>query len=247
MYWRFLLTLLVASFLMPFAYSLLTLPSTGIGLLVVRFGFTANGERRIPFFLWPFLLMGMVWTFLVFALWAGYCAWVTTQTVALPSVTHDWLYYVTAFSLLVGPIRYMAAKEETLTPKTERPKSGYRAYPVILVSTAYVAFCIWPSLMSPGKFILGWLGPRIEESKNADASEKSTDLACPPNDYIYVQHTKCNPSPDSFPAGYFSNSGVTTKLACYNPTTGKLAPDDFEQFSGRLRECPKGELMVKKK
>jgi len=71
--------------------------------------------------------------------------------------------------------------------------------------------------------------------------------ACPPSGYVYVEKIGCNASPKTLPKDYFSNSGVNTKFACYDPTTGKLTPDFFERFGGKMTECPKGKSLVTKR
>ena len=71
--------------------------------------------------------------------------------------------------------------------------------------------------------------------------------ACPPNGYKFVDNVGCNDSPKTLPRDYFNNSDVNTKFACYNTETGKLTPDFFEQFGGKMRECAKEQVMVTKK
>ena len=86
---------------------------------------------------------------------------------------------------------------------------------------------------------------KAAESQRVVVGEEDID-ACPPNGYHYVEKIGCNDSPKTLPKEFFNNSDVKTKLACYNPATGKLTPDPFEEFGGKMRNCSKGELMVSK-
>jgi len=137
---------------MPFAFALLSLPGIGVAFIVF-----ALKERGLPWLIFlPLMIVGGAWLFTLFFVWAAFCAGITTFTVSNPSVTHNWVYYITAFFLFESPIGYMASKEEELS---ERQASVQVPITVwwLIATVMFVVLCIWPGLASPAQPVLKWI------------------------------------------------------------------------------------------
>ena len=148
MYWRFLLGLFLVSLVFPFIYSFLVLP-----VLALAIGSAAAKERSATrhTLASPLLVAAFIGQLYILCGWAAYVAARTLVTTSREAVTQDWIYYVTAFFLLLGPLSYMASKE---------PEGGSTGTVIhtLAAGLAFLLFCIWPSLMAiPYGWFLRWI------------------------------------------------------------------------------------------
>lgn len=86
-------------------------------------------------------------SFYVFSGWAAYCSVYVSRYIAVPEVTHEWLYYVTGAIWSNIPAGN-AARDPSLHP--------FKGCLLLLSSIgAYIVFLLWPELVSN---LYGWTG-----------------------------------------------------------------------------------------
>lgn len=151
-YLKFALMLGIASFMFPMIYAFCMLPLFGLAAGGVKLH-GVDGEHRpwilraIAYVLFAILAVGTIY---IFCGWSAYVAFRTVITTLNPKVSHDWIYFLTGFTLCHGPLGYMASKDR------DGKNSG--CFVIMLTMAAYVVFCLWPGLaMLP----YGWFLSRL--------------------------------------------------------------------------------------
>ena len=98
----------------------------------------------------PFIFIANVGQAYFWILWAAYCAFTILFYKDSPSVFHNWLYYVTGFFTVTGPIGWLSHKEkQTATSKDELQKiQGGTFYYSLIAIVAFIVFCIWTNLLN---------------------------------------------------------------------------------------------------
>ena len=142
MFWRFFLGLLVLSFVFPKACALLCLPF--IGVITLALGVREKAGRTTVLSR-VLVATGFVGNTYVFLGWSAFCASVVLLFVEKPEVHHSWLYYVLGFFFCNSPLAFMALHEA--------PGSRGVGLQMGSAMVAYVAFCVYPTLMWPW----GWI------------------------------------------------------------------------------------------
>lgn len=155
-YWRMLLRFIISDFISIFIFSwfviALMLPLAPIGLLGDKLNSGFATVISIPLIVIAGIGQAYFWI-----LWASYCTQTVQIFIASPTVTHSWIYYVTGFFSVTGPIGYLSSKESQSASSYEeqkRIKTGTVYYSLIAV-VAFIVFCVWTDLLS-SKY-LSWL------------------------------------------------------------------------------------------
>lgn len=155
-YWRMLLRFIISDFISIFIFSwfviALMLPLAPIGLLGDKLNSGFATVISIPLIVIAGIGQAYFWI-----LWASYCTQTVQIFIASPTVTHSWIYYVTGFFSVTGPIGYLSSKESQAASSYEeqkRVKTGTVYYSLIAV-VAFMVFCVWTDLLS-SKY-LSWL------------------------------------------------------------------------------------------
>jgi len=155
-YWRMFLRFIISDFISIFIFSFfviaLMLPLAPLGLLGDKIN---SGFATVISF--PLIIVAGVGQAYFWVLWAAYCTQTVQIFIASPTVTHSWIYYVTGFFSVTGPIGYLSSKESQSTNSYEeqkRIKSGTFYYSLVAI-VAFIVFCIWTGLLS-NKY-LSWL------------------------------------------------------------------------------------------
>ena len=155
-YWRMVLRLfisiIVSTFIFSFIVIALLLPLAPIGLLTEKINKGLATIISIPFIIIAGLGQAFFWV-----LWAAYCAYTIQFYMDSPTVSHNWLYYITGFFTVGTPIGWLSSKEKQSTVSYEEQKKiqGGTLYYGLIAVVAFIVFCIWTNL--PDYKYISWL------------------------------------------------------------------------------------------
>lgn len=147
-YWRMFLRFLISDFvaitIFSFLIMALVLPFAPIGLLFEKFNKGLLNVLSIPFLVIAGIVQAYFWI-----LWAAYCVFTIHFYMDSPSVSYNWLYYLTGFFSVTGPIGFISNKESQSVNAYEEQKkikSGTLYYSLIAI-VAFLVFCIWADML----------------------------------------------------------------------------------------------------
>jgi len=94
--------------------------------------------------------------FFFWGAWAAYCALQATLYVADPNTTFHWLYYVSAFLAVSGPLAYLTHREMSTAGSADEAQRVWQGarWHSWFTRAAFIAFCIWPVSAA---WSYGWL------------------------------------------------------------------------------------------
>lgn len=147
-YWRMFLRFLISNFVSILVFSffvfVLLLPLVPIVLLAEKIN-----KGLLTILSIPFMIIAGVGQAYFWILWAAYCAFTIRFYMDSPAVSHNWLYYVTGFLSVTGPIGWLSNKEkQTATSYDEQKKNqGGTFYYSLIAIVAFIVFCIWTNLL----------------------------------------------------------------------------------------------------
>jgi len=147
-YWRMFVRLIISDFLSIFVFSFfliaLLLPLAPIGLLAEKLN---NGLLTILSI--PFMIIAGIGQAYFWVLWAAYCAYTIQFYMDSPTVSHNWLYYITGFFSVTGPIGWLSHKERQSATSYEEQKKiqGGTTYYSLIAIVAFIVFCVWTNLL----------------------------------------------------------------------------------------------------
>ena len=148
-YLKYVFIIFIFSMLFPIIFSLLALPLDGLAAGAAKASKTADGSPPSPAYrMLVYVLMAVIFVGFLYLIcgWSAYVAIFTHKITLLPSVQHDWFYFVSGFFLCHGPLGYMASKEG------KDQQSGSCLH-ILAAMAAYIVFCIWPAVAEP---LYGW-------------------------------------------------------------------------------------------
>lgn len=146
-YWRMLLRFLISDFAALIIFSFfviaLLLPLVPIGLLGEKLNSGVSAALSIPF-----LIIAGAGQLYFWMLWASYCTFTIKHYMDSPTVTHNWLYYLTGFFAVSAPIGWLGNKESQGQNYEDRKNTqkGTVYYSLIAI-ICYIVFCIWTNLL----------------------------------------------------------------------------------------------------
>ena len=147
-YWRMFLRFLISDFVSIFVFSFfviaLLLPLAPIGLLAEKLNKGLLSILSIPFMIIAGIGQAYFWV-----LWAAYCAFTIQFYMDSPTVSHNWLYYMTGFFTVTAPIGWLSSKEEQSATSYDEQKKiqGGTFYYSLIAIVAFIVFCIWTNLL----------------------------------------------------------------------------------------------------
>ncbi len=147
-YWRMLLRFIISDFISILFFSFfvfaLLLPLAPIGLLAEKINNGLLTVISIPFMIIAGVGQAYFWT-----LWAAYCAFTIQFYMDSPTVSHNWLYYITGFFTVIAPIGWLSsAEKQSATSYDEQKKiQGGTFYYSLIAVVAFIVFCIWTNLL----------------------------------------------------------------------------------------------------
>ncbi len=144
MFLRLLISDFVSIFVFSFFVIALLLPLAAIGLLAEKIN-----KGLLTIISIPFMIIAGIGQAYFWILWAAYCAFTIQFYIDSPTVSQNWLYYITGFFSVTGPIGWLSHKEkQSATSYDEQKKiqDGTFYYSLIAI-VAFIVFCIWTSLL----------------------------------------------------------------------------------------------------
>ena len=154
MFWKFIITMIVADFVCTIAFSLLVVAIMSPLLLAAR-----KERAAIPVAVVVAILGGALQIYF-WGLWAAFCCATAAKFSALPEVSYHWVYYVIAFMCCTAPLGYLASQEVAAAEnaaEANNTRRGTSMYGAIAIG-AFILFCIWPNLYSwPYSWALAYL------------------------------------------------------------------------------------------
>ncbi len=161
-YWKMILYLGVGDFIATLLYSLLVVLTMLLTIGIVKGAGKLNlGNIGTLIIAIPKIIVSIFLQVYFWILWASFCAFTVLYFIDSPKVVHNWLYYLTGFIAVAGPMSYLSYKEqETETSgKEKRRISRYAGFYIFISVAAYVLFCFLPKLLDYKfiSFINDWL------------------------------------------------------------------------------------------
>lgn len=147
-YWRMLLRFIISDFVSILVFSFfviaLLLPLAPIGLLAEKIN-----KGLVTIISIPFMIIAGVGQAYFWILWAAYCAFTIRFYMDSPTVSHNWLYYITGFFAVTAPIGWLSSKEKQSATSYEEQKKiqGGTFYYSLIAAVAFIVFCIWTNLL----------------------------------------------------------------------------------------------------
>jgi hypothetical protein len=146
-YWRMLVRFFISDFAALIVFSflivILLLPIMPIALLGEKL--STNVSAALSF---PFIIIAAAGQLYFWMLWASYCTSTIKHYMDSPTVTHNWLYYLTGFFAVSAPIGWLGNKESQGQNYEDRKNTqkGTLYYSLIAI-VCFIVFCIWTNLL----------------------------------------------------------------------------------------------------
>ena len=149
-YWGIIWRLAIGDFAVTFIFSLL------ISILVALNVLTFNATKKLKLNSMGTLLIllsaffGFLAQTYLWVLWSAFCSYSVSYFIDSPSVTQNWIYYLTGFFASWGPMSYLLSKELDTVESAEEKNKIYRGSSMyILISIiSFIIFCVFPNLLS---------------------------------------------------------------------------------------------------
>lgn len=97
----------------------------------------------------PFLAVVFLFQVYFWGFWSAFCVAITLRFTTKPSVTWDWLYWISAFMWCVSLIGWLAAKEKQGSGSfsdVQRVQGGTTLYSLIAIGS-FLTFAFFPNLV----------------------------------------------------------------------------------------------------
>ncbi|MBI3417842.1 MAG: hypothetical protein HY043_21325 [Verrucomicrobia bacterium] len=143
MYWKYFLKFMLADFLCTIVFTFVVVTT------LVPLAFGAKVQTAGKILAVPVIVVSGAAQIYFWGFWAAFCSGFAAKYSAMPTVSHRWLYYVTAFFFCTAPLGWLSLEETQVAQSSQERRGierGTTLYSLVAIA-AFLVFCFWPALV----------------------------------------------------------------------------------------------------